>query len=134
MPMLDAKIKYFLNFSSKSKKEVTSKAALNYALGLPQGATARIGKFCLNKAGGDAEKAAKIMTTKINAHFEDCYSLQYDIPLNRFIVDWDINQFLTNFVGVTSWDDLSEDDKKKCFRDYPKKSLPDSDEIAHEAW
>jgi len=50
------------------------------------------------------------------------------------MVDWDIKQFLTNFVGVTSWDDLCEDDKRKCFRDYPKKSLPDWDEIVQESW
>ncbi len=66
--------------------------------------------------------------------FKDGYSLQYDVPLKRFMVNWDIKEFLTNFVGVTSWDDLSEDDKRKCFRDYPKKSLPNWDEIVQESW
>ena len=65
------------------------------------------------------------MTTEIDDHFKDGYSLQNDVPLNRFMVDWNIKEFLTKFVGITSWDDLSEDDKKKCYRDYPKKSLND---------
>ena len=74
------------------------------------------------------------MTMEINDHFKDGYYLQYDVPLNRFMVDWDIKEFLTKFVGATSWDDLSEDDKRKCYRDYPKKSLPDWDEIVQESW
>ena len=65
---------------------------------------------------------------------KDGYSLQYDVPLNKFMVDWDIQKFVKTYVGVTSWDDLSEDDKKKCFRDYPRKSLPDWDGIAQESF
>ena len=133
-PSLAAKIKYFYDFCRKRKTDVTEKAALNYAVSLPLGATGGLGKFCLNKGKGDAAKAAKIMTQEIVEHFQDGYSLQYYVPLNRFMVDYDIKEFLTKFVGVNSWDDLSEDDKKKCFRDYPKKSLPDWDEIAREAW
>ncbi len=128
------KIKYFFDVSHKRKTDATGKAALNYSLSLCQDATAGLRTFCLNKAGKDAEKYAKIMTTEIDAHFKDGYSLQYDVPLNRFMVNWYINQFLTNFVGVTSWDYLSEDDNRKCFRDYPKKSLPDWDEIVQESW
>ncbi len=48
------------------------------------------------------------------------------------MVDWDIKQFLLNYFGVTSWDDLRKDDKKTCYRDYPKKSLPDWDEIVQQ--
>ncbi len=100
-PSLAAKIKYFFDVSHKRKTDVTGKAALNYALSLPTGATAGLGKFCLNKGQGDLEKAAKIMTTEIDDHFKDGYSLQYDVPLKRFMVDCDINRFLTDFVGVT---------------------------------
>jgi hypothetical protein len=50
------------------------------------------------------------------------------------MVNWDIKEFFTKFVGITSWDDLSEDDKRKCYRDYPKKYLPDWDEIVWESW
>ena len=74
------------------------------------------------------------MTTEIDDHFKDGYSLQYDVTLNRFMVDWDIKEFLTKFVGATSWDDLSEYDKRKCYRDYPKKSLHDWYKIVQESW
>ena len=131
---LAATLKYFYDVCCKRKTIVTGKAALNYTVSLPTGATGGLGKFCLNKGKGDADKAAKIMTMEINDHFKDGYSLQYDVPLNRFMVDWDIKEFLTKFVGATSWDDLSEDDKRKCYRDYPKKSLPDWDEIVQESW
>ena len=42
------------------------------------------------------------MTTEIDDYFKDGYSLQYDVHLDRFIVNWDIKEALTNFVGVTS--------------------------------
>ena len=68
----------------------------------------------------------------------DIDQLKYDIVCwrwsNRFMVDYDIKQFFVNFVGATSWDDLDETDRKSCFRDYPKKSLPDWDEIEQESW
>ena len=110
------------------------KAALNYVCGVPKSATGGHGKFCLDKGGRDKDKATKIMTMEIDAHCKDDYSLQYDVPLNRFMANWDIKQFLTDYVGVTSWDDLMEDDKKKCFKHYPKKSLPDWDEIILESF
>ena len=132
--MLTARIKYFFDVSRKRKSNTTGKTALNYVCGLPKGSTGGLGKFSLNKDGGDKDKALKIMTTEIDAHFKDGFSLQYDVPLNRFMADWDIKQFLTDYVGVTSWDDLWEDDKKKCFKHYPKKSLPDWDEIIQESF
>ena len=64
------------------------------------------------------------MTNEIDAHLKDVYSLQYDVPLNKFM-DWDIQIFVKTYVGVTSWDDLLEDDKNNCFRDCPRKSLLD---------
>jgi hypothetical protein len=75
-PLLAAKIKYFFDVSRKRNTNVTGKAALKFSLSLPTGATAGLGKFCLNKAKGDAKKVAKIMTTKIDDHFKDVYYLQ----------------------------------------------------------
>ena len=74
------------------------------------------------------------MTEEIHDHFKDGYTVNYDVPLNKFMVDWDIKEFLSTYIGVNSWDDLSEGDKRKCYRDYPKKSLPDWDEIAQESY
>ena len=133
-PLLEKRIKYFFDVSYKRKTNITGKAALNYVRNLPSGSTGGLGKFCLNKGGGDADKAATIMTDEIDAHFKDGYELLYDVPLNKFMVDWDIKRFLQNYLRATSWEDLSEDDKKKCFRDYPRKSLPDWGGIAQESF
>ena len=127
-------MKYFFDVSHKRKTDVTGRSALNNCLNLRSGAGAGLGAFCLNKGKGDSDLAAKIMTTELDDHFKDGYSLNCDVPLNKCMVDWDIKGFLTKYVGVTSWDDLSEDDKRKCFKDYPKKSLPVWDDIAEESW
>jgi hypothetical protein len=74
------------------------------------------------------------MTEEIHDHFKDGFSFQFDTPLNKFMVDFDIKQFLTDRVGVTSWEDLDEDTKQFCFKDYPRKSLPDWDGIVQEGW
>ena len=58
-PLLNKRIKYFFNVSYKRKTNITGQAALNYVLNLPQGSTDGLGKFCLNKGGGDQEKAEK---------------------------------------------------------------------------
>ena len=108
--------------------------ALNYARGLQHGDGRGLGKYCLDKGGGDPAKAAKVMAQEIDDFWKHGPSLQYDFHLNKTMVDWDIKQFLTNHVGVTSWDDLDEASKTACFRDYPKKSLPDWDDIYQETW
>ena len=49
----------------------------------------------------------------MNDYYGDGYALQYDVPLNCYMVDYDIKQFLTTYVGAASWDNLTEDNKKK---------------------
>ena len=116
---------------------------LDYCLDLPKGKNGGLGAFCLNKGTthkGTAkevvsmEKTADVMTQELHDHYKDGYTLQYDVPLNKFMVDFDIKEFITNYVGANSWDDLSEEDKRKCYRDYPKKSLPYWDEIEKESY
>ena len=74
------------------------------------------------------------MTEELDDHFKGGYTLNQDVPLNKFMVDWGIKEFVKTYVGVNSWDDLAEEDKRKCYRDYPKKNLPDQDEIAQESY
>ena len=102
-----------------------------------------LGGYCLKKGttkqGTSQEvvsedKAADVMTKELDDHFKDGYTLNYDVPLNKFMVDWDIKEFLRTHAGINSWDDLAEEDKRKCYRDYPKKSLPDWDEIEQETF
>jgi len=61
--------------------------ALKYALNLVQGDNGGLGKFCLNKGNGGPQKAAKVMTEEIDSHFnKDGFSLQFDTPLNKYMV------------------------------------------------
>jgi chemotaxis protein histidine kinase CheA len=140
---LKAQLKYFFDVTRKRKTHVTGRLVLDYCQDLPQGRKGGLGKYCLNKGttkkGTSKEvvsesKAVEVMTQELHDHFKDGYTVNYDVPLNKFMVDWDIKEFVKTYVGVNSWDDLTEDDKRKCYRDYPKKSLPDWDEIAQESY
>ena len=113
---------------------MTGRLALNYVRNLPKGVNGGLETFCLNKGGGDPGKAAKIMTEEIGNFWKHGYSLQYDTHLNKTMVDWDIKEFLINHVGAASWDDLDEASKSACFKDYPKKSLPEWNEIVEESF
>ena len=79
-------------------------------------------------------KAVEVITQELIDHFKDGYIFHYNVPLNKFMVDWDIKEFVKIYLGVNSWDDLAEDDKGKCYRDYPKQTLPDWNEIAQESY
>ena len=141
--MLKAQLKYFSDVTRKRKTNATGRLVLDFVMDLPQGRKGGLGNYCLNKGttkkGTSQEvvsesKAAEVMTQELHDHFKDGYTLNYDVPLNKFMVDWDIKEFVKTYVGVNLWDDLAEDDKRKCYRDYPKKSLPDWDEIAQESY
>ena len=143
LPTLREKIKYFFDVTRKRKTNATGRLVLDYCLDLPQGKEGGLGKYCLNKGTttkGTAkevvliEKGADIMTKELCDYFKDGYTLQYDVPLNKFVVDFNIRAFLMNYAEANSWHDLSEEDKRKCYRDYPKKSLPDWDEIGQESY
>ena len=108
--------------------------ALKFIRDLPTGDTGGIGRWALNRANGDVEKAAQLITDDMEDYYGGGHSFQYDVPLNRYMVDYDIKKFLVTYLGTTSWDDLGEEDKKKCFKDYPRKSLPDWDTIERESY
>ena len=50
------------------------------------------------------------------------------------MADHNIKKFLVDYLGTTSWDDLVEEDKKKFFKDYAKRSLPDWDTIERDSY
>ena len=108
--------------------------ALNFVCKFCTGNDSGLGGWALKRAGGGIAKAANMITDDMNDYYGGGYALQYDVSLNRYMVDYDIKQFLTAYAGVTSWDDLTEDNKKKYFKDYPKKSLPDWDTIEREGY
>ncbi len=109
--MLAVKLKYFFDVTHKRKTNATGRLALDRCLDLPLGSRSGLGKFCLGKGTTkkgtaqevvDEEKAADAMTIEHDDHFKDEYSLQFDVPLNKFMVDLDIKDFLVTFVGANS--------------------------------
>ena len=133
-PLLEYRIKYFFDVCKKRKTNATGMNVLKFVRDLSTGDHSGLGRWALNRADGDEAKAAKQITDDMDDYYSSGYSLQLDVPLNRFMVDYDIKQFLTTYIGTTCWDDLSEEDKKKCFRDYPKKSLPEWNTIERERY
>ena len=116
---------------------------MDYTQDLPQGRKGGLGRYCLNKGTTKKDtlqevvseaKAAEVMTEELHDHFRDGHTLNYDVSLNKFMVDWDTKEFVKTYVGVNSLDDLAEEGKRKCYRGCPKKSLPDWDEIAQESY
>ena len=103
--------------------------ALKFIRDLPTGDTGGIGRWVLNRANDDVEKATKLITEDMEDYYGGGNSFQYDFPLNHYMVDYDMKKFLVTYLGTTSCDDLGKEDKKKCFKDYPKMSLPDWDMI-----
>lgn len=128
------KIKYFFDITRKRKTDVMKRLASKHVRNLSKGSNGALGLFCLNKAGGDPAKTAKIMMEEIDNFWKHEYTLQYHTHLNKTMVDGDIKEFLINHVGATSWDDLDEASKSACFKDYPKKSLPEWNEIVQESF
>ena len=99
---LTRKVKYFFDLMRKRKTDITGMMALKYARNLAQGDNGGLVRFCLNKGNDDPQKAAKVTTEEIDGHFKDGFPLQFDTPLNKYMVDFDIKQFLADRVGITS--------------------------------
>ena len=108
--------------------------ALKFICDLSTGDTGGTGQRALNRANGDVKKVAQLITDDMEDYYGGGHSFQYDVPLNCYMVDYDIKKFLVKYLGTTSWDDLGKEDKKKCFKDYPKRSLPDWDTIERESY
>ena len=63
------------------------------------------------------------MTDDLHNHFKDGFTFSFDNTLDRFMVDYDIKQFVEKYLGANNWNGISEDDKKACFKDYPKRRV-----------
>jgi hypothetical protein len=129
---------YFCKAFRKRKGNSAGDMALAYVEALHLNDTGTGGgliKFVLNaKGNGDRDEAVKTMNKELHNHFKDGPAYHYDVPLDKFMCDWDIKHFLNNYVGVDSWDDLNNEEKKACYRDYPAKKLPQWDSIVQESY
>ena len=84
----------------------------------------------LKKYMGDDEN---VIMSAVNAELLDLgkkqHEYHYDQTLDRFMADYYTRKVLIKFLGATSWDSVSEEVKKVCFKDYPRRSLPDWNRI-----
>ena len=127
--ILDDIIKnFFIKGFKARKKNPAGELALAYAESLSDNSQVTKGLYnwCVNAKGkGDPSVAARVMTKEIDDHFSGGPSFHYDVSLDKFMVEWDIKQFLNDRVGINSWEELNEVDRKVCFRNYPKRELPE---------
>ena len=107
---------------------------LKYTEQLPKGDGGGLHGFCLRKGGGNPKEAAKVMTAEIHDHFKDGPNYVWGTSLDRFLVDWDIREFLTEHIGIESWADLDDKGKKICYKNYPRRSLPEWNSIVQESY
>jgi len=124
------------NFFRLYKKRVHNtmgELVLKYTEQLPKGDGGGLHGFCLRKGGGNPKEAAKVMTAEIHDHFKDGPNYVWGTSLDRFLVDWDIREFLTEHVGIESWADLDDKGKKICYKNYPRRSLPEWNSIVQES-
>ena len=56
------------------------------------------------------------MTKELDALFKGGSTYHYDVSLDKTMVDWDIKQFLQDYVGINSWDDLDDYARAGCYK------------------
>ena len=128
---------YFMKVFKTRKQNPPGDAALSFAESMSDPNRPGTGLYnwlVTAKGKKDPEAAARVMTKEIDDHFKGGPAYHYDISLDKFMVDFNIKEFLNNHVGINSWDDLDEDGRKACFREYPKRNLPDWDLMLQEAY
>ena len=108
--------------------------ALQYIEKISGGTDRGLYKYLTDKHNGDFERTAHAMTDDLHDHFKDGMTFIYDNSLDKYMVDWDIKQFVEKYLGCNSWDDLSENDKQSAYKNYPKRKLPDWSNIREESY
>ena len=113
---------YFMKVFKAQEINSAGAAALAFAVSLSDPNRPGTGLYnwlITAKGKKDPELAARVMTKEIDEHFKGGPAYHYDGSLDKFMVDFSIKEFLNNHVGINSWDDLNEEGRKACFRDYP---------------
>ncbi len=93
--------------------------------------------WLLNAKGGP-EKSKEIAATNIRnnitSYFKNGVTWKTKINLDKYLVDYDIMELVTKKMGYTSWDDMSEDQKQICYKNFPNKVLPDWNKLTKETY
>jgi hypothetical protein len=112
---------YFFKVTAFRNYNSAGALALTYCEGL-QGDG--LFKYCQTKGGGNREKAEKTMTAELDAHFKGGPAYHYKVALDKFMVDWDIKEFLESHLSCNSWEDLDEKSKKGLLQVLPQYEMP----------
>ena len=68
------------------------------------------------------------LKTKLNTKLVNAFSKHYvehNQPLDKYLCDFGIKEFLRNFCGYNSFEEIPHDLRKAVFSKYPKTALPD---------
>jgi hypothetical protein len=89
--------------------------------------------------GQDEAQAANSIAVEFDKFLGgDGLAFEWDATLDKMWTNYDIKRFLNNHVRVNSWDGMSVDAKKACYRYYDPQSapqfLPDWDTIVKLTW
>ena len=76
--------------------------------------------------------AAKNLSAQLEHHFDSGFVHTYGMHLDRYLTDYDIKSFLEKHMGATSWEDVSEDVKRVCYKNYPGHQLPAWEDVMEE--
>ena len=74
------------------------------------------------------------MVTKINKYYSHGWSIQYDSPLDKYFMDYDLKNFLLQHASIRPSEVLDKKSRRYCYKDYSKKSLPEWDNHREENW
>lgn len=89
-------------------------------------------KWLVERKGNDEERAAQNMAKEVSSWFCHGAIFHKEMPLDQFMVDYDIRSFLIEHLSCGGWNDINDSDKKHCFKHYPRKQLPDWESITKE--
>ena len=121
---------YFMKVFKAWRINSTGEAALAFAESLidPNRPDAGLYNWLVTAKGKkDPKLASRVTTKEIDEHFKGGPTYHYDASLDKFMVDFNIKEFPINHIGINSWDNLNEEGRKACFKDYPTQNLPDWD-------
>lgn len=99
--------------------------------------TGKLYQWLLEQKGGDNKDkdiAAKAITQEVRTYFVDGAEWEEQVPLDKFMVDADIKDFLIDRVGVRNWDGLHPKEIGYVYLNYPGKQPPSWTTISRESW
>ena len=89
-------------------------------------------KWSLDKFGTE-KQAEDALSEMLENYYQPGFQLTHDNHLDRFLTDYDIKTFLESHFGAHSWNDVPKKVKKACYKNYPRQTLPNWDDIHQEA-